>query len=379
MERLRTAVELTAGFLERTGIDPADPARSETRYLWTDAFAVCNLLALARATSQDRYTALAVRLVDRVHETLGRHRRGDPRTGWLGEASESHPTRGGLRIGKKLPERGPDEPADPRLEWDRDGQYLHYLTRWMHALDQVSRFTGDARYNSWARELAEVAFRRFSYQPHPGASPRLRWKMSIDLSRPLVPSMGQHDALEGYVTCLQLRATAEERALPASPVANASRPEHPIEPLAGFESVLDPSNLVTDDPLGIGGLLIDACRLWHLDSAHPLIGNLLQAALDGMPGDVLDLAQPASRRLGFRELGLSIGLHGIDLVPDARRRFAAYLPLRDRIEAFWLDPRNRQSEPWLTHRDIDEVMLASSLAPAGCLVPFAQTATSPPR
>jgi hypothetical protein len=357
-DRLREAVELTAGFLERTGIDPRDPGRSETRYLWTDAFAVCNLLALARATSQDRYTALAVRLVHRVHETLGRHRSDDERTGWLGEASESHPTRGGLRIGKKLPERSADEPPDPRREWDRDGQYLHYLTRWMHALDQVSRFTGDTRFNSWARELAEVAFRRFSYQPHPGASPRLRWKMSIDLSRPLVPSMGQHDALEGYVTCLQLGG--------------------PAESLAGFQSLLDPSNLATDDPLGIGGLLIDACRLWHLDSAHPLLGDLLQAALDGLRGDVLDLAQPASSRLAFRELGLSIGLHGIDLM-GAQHRFAAYLPLRDRIEAFWLDPRNRQSEPWLAHRDIDEVMLASSLAPMGCLVPFAQTATSPPR
>ena len=39
--------------------------------------------------------------------------------------------------------------------------------------------------------------------------------------------------------------------------------------------------------------------------------------------DVLDLAQPPSHRLGFRELGLSIGLHGIDLIPGARRRFAA--------------------------------------------------------
>ncbi|MFL5420562.1 MAG: hypothetical protein ACJ79Y_07310 [Myxococcales bacterium] len=357
--RLQEAVELTAGFLERTGIDPADPLRSETRYLWTDAFAVCNLLALARKTSQDRYTALAVRLVHRVHETLGRHRKGDTRTGWLGEASESHPTRGGLRIGKKLPERGPAEPPDPRREWDRDGQYLHYLTRWMHALDQLSRFTGDPRFNSWARELGEVAFRQFSYQPYPGSSPRLRWKMSIDLSRPLVPSMGQHDALEGYVTCLQVGAGGEV--------------------LAGFQSLLDSSNLVTDDPLGIGGLLVDACRLWHLDPAHPLLGDLLQASLDGLGGDVLDLAEPPSRRLAFRELGLSIGLHGIDLLPGAQRRFAAYLALRDGIEAFWLDGRNRQSESWLAHRDIDEVMLASSLVPEGCLVPFAQTATSPPR
>jgi hypothetical protein len=32
--------------------------------------------------------------------------------------------------------------------------------------------------------------------------------MSVDLSRPLVPSMGQHDALDGFITCTQLRTTA---------------------------------------------------------------------------------------------------------------------------------------------------------------------------
>ena len=32
------------------------------------------------------------------------------------------------------------------------------------------------------------------------------WKMSIDLSRPLVPSMGHHDPLDGLITCHELRA-----------------------------------------------------------------------------------------------------------------------------------------------------------------------------
>jgi hypothetical protein len=54
---------------------------------------------------------------------------------------ETHPTRGGLRIGKQLPERRPGEPYDPQVEWDRDGQYFHYLTKWMHALDQASSRT----------------------------------------------------------------------------------------------------------------------------------------------------------------------------------------------------------------------------------------------
>jgi hypothetical protein len=53
-------------------------------------------------------------------------------------------------------------PFDQGLEWDRDGQYFHYLTKWMHALDQVSAATGDPRFNLWARELAEVAHAAFA-------------------------------------------------------------------------------------------------------------------------------------------------------------------------------------------------------------------------
>ena len=39
------ASSLMSDFLERTGVTSARPQR---RYLWTDAFAVCNLLALGR-------------------------------------------------------------------------------------------------------------------------------------------------------------------------------------------------------------------------------------------------------------------------------------------------------------------------------------------
>jgi hypothetical protein len=55
------------------------------------------------------YADLALQLVDQVHHVLGRYRADDTRTGWisgLGEREgESHPTCGGLRIGKALPKR----------------------------------------------------------------------------------------------------------------------------------------------------------------------------------------------------------------------------------------------------------------------------------
>jgi hypothetical protein len=384
--RTLEAMRLMARFSERTGLSSEHP---QQRYLWTDAFAVCNLLGIARATGVERYRELALRLIDRVHYALARHRPDDSRSGWISGLDEregaSHPTQGGLRIGKRFPERRPDEAFDERLEWDRDGQYFHYLTKWMHALDQASHFTRDPRFNRWARELAETAFRTFSYSPPGSAGLRMVWKMSINLSRPLVPSMGQHDALDGLVTCAELEATA-------SLLAAASQGPSLKEAVAGFASMCEGGQWATSDPLGLGGLLMDACYVEQLigrgSAATPaLLRTLLDAALEGLPlyarhGDV---GQPASRRLAFRELGLSIGLHAVELMcehvevepsrffsgPDVSSPLKAILrhaSLASEIESFWLVPEHRESETWAAHLDINEVMLATSLMPKGYLV-----------
>lgn len=361
------ALELLLEFADRTGLTSDRPPE---RYLWTDAFAVCTFLGLDR-------TDLALRLVDQVHHTLGQHRPDDPRRGWIsgldaGEG-EKHPTRGGLRIGKALPERRPDEPVDERLEWDREGQYFHYLTRWMHALDQVTRWTGNPRFNIWARELMETAARAFIVAGGGvgGSGRRMAWKMSVDLSRPLVASMGQHDPLDGYVTCLQLDATADALAIGEGPrlVAEA---EH-------FGSMIPPV-LATADPLGIGGLLTDGWRLeqlrrfGRLDDA-PLRDRVLQAVLDGLAAYVRggDLQLPPTVRLAFRELGLAIGLAAVPPLREAVRSspltdaLARFVPLREAIETFWLDPEHRRVPTWIEHRNINDVMLATSLVPDGYL------------
>jgi hypothetical protein len=46
-----------------------------------------------------------------------------------------------------------------------------------------------------------------------------------------------------------------------------------------------------------------------------------------------------------------------------------YVSLRDEIESFWRDPEHRGTAAWFEHRDINEVMLATSLAPQGFLRP----------
>ena len=383
--RTQEAVALMTSFAARTGLASEHPKQ---RYLWTDAFAVCNFLGLARLTGEQRYTELALRLVDQVHHTLGRHRSDDPRTGWisgLGERDgEAHPTRGGLRIGKKLPERGPSEPFDEALEWDRDGQYFHYLTKWMHALDQVTRSTGRLQFNAWARELAETAYQGFTYAPSAGRPRRMYWKMSIDLKRPLVPAMGQHDPLDGYVTYMQLRATAAKfpKSLDAAGLEEETRQ---------FAAMAERGEWATTDPLGIGGLLIDAYRVEQLISQgalsdERLLENLLAASAAGLQAYAKggELRLPAEYRLAFRELGLAIGLHAVRLMwqvaerePNGplssavRARLQAlmqYAPLGEQIESFWRDPEHRRASTWSEHRDINEVMLATSLAPEGFLV-----------
>jgi hypothetical protein len=265
---------------------------------------------------------------------------------------------------------------DEQLEWDRDGQYFHYLTRWMHALDQAARATGQARFNLWARELAETAYDAFSYTPSGSVRPRLMWKVSIDLSRPLVTSTGQHDALDGFVACVELQATA------ASAAKEHYGPGLETE-LAGLsfmtEGMPEHGGWVTADPLGLGGLLTDAGRLEQLGQRgllpdESLPRSLLAASLEGLQrfAHHNDLRLAASDRLAFRELGLGIGLQAVDLIVSHDlaplvEALRPYSRLGAEIEACWRSPLHQQNRTWSEHRDINEVMLATSLLPDGYL------------
>ena len=255
-------INIMTDFALRTGLSPGSEA-SPRRYLWTDAFAVCNFLEIHRLTRDERYQHLALKLVDQVHNTLGRHRLDDPRTGWISGLDEStgklHPTKGGLRIGKDLNERRPNEPYDEQLEWDRDGQYLHYLTKWMQALNRLSETTGDIIYNQWAMELAKTAHEGFIYNPPYGGQKRMYWKMSIDLSYPLVPSMGQHDPLDAFMTYNLLQLTANKTTETPS-ILNLETE------IAEAADMCRGRTWATDDPLGIGELLVACLKVAQLSS-----------------------------------------------------------------------------------------------------------------
>lgn len=382
---LSMVIDLMTEFASQTGL--SSPGKTPRRYLWTDAFAVCNFLQLYYQTEEDQYKKLALLLVDQVHHTLGRHRDSDSRTGWISgldeREGEVHPTQGGLRIGKMLDELGSDEAIDESLEWDRDGQYYHYLTKWMHALNRVSRVTKDTTYNRWAVELAKIAHARFTYMPSLGGQKAMYWKMSIDLSRPLVTSMGQHDPLDGFITYneLQMCSNRSETSL---------CPDLSVE-INNMAAICQGKNWLTDDTLGIGGLLCDAYKIAQIMVSRDieqtgLLETMLDSSLKGLEYfvQINALNYPLDYRLAFRELGLSIGLRAVarlhGLIEEQPDRFQnnrslhqltemllQYTPVLETIENFWLESDHRTSKNWLEHRDINMVMLATSLAPDGFL------------
>lgn len=354
---------LIDAFAQRTGLagGDGDPGR---RYLWTDAFAVQTCFGLAHALGEPRYHQLALELIDGVHEVLGCFHPQDSRSGWISGLPDAdarkHPTIAGLRIGKQVPERPVDEPLDDRLEWDRDGQYFHYLTRWFAALSQAAAETEQSKYARWAVELMLAGTRFVHGQP---GGLRMYWKMSTDLGRPLVPTMGAHDPLEGLLCTAAAQDTVPDMAAQLE------------QPLRDFRALCEDRTWATTDALGIGGLLLSLVRAARLTGGVALPQSVAPRALwDDCLHSLQAFAMghhpamPASHRLPFRECGLALGLRvadgsrdrfrGLGREPDA---LDPYLPLADAFEHDWRDAGNRRAGTWTGHLDINAVTLAASL------------------
>src|SRR5262245_54059918 len=135
--------------------------------------------------------------------------------------------------------------------------------------------------------------------------------MSTDLSRPLVPLMGAYDALDGFVTFRQAQYTTERLG-----DAGATALSGAIESLA---ALCRHRGWKTDDWLGIGGLLFDACRQCRLPD-HEVSTDLLEGLgrlswrLDGPS------RRPTAEPAGLAALGIPracIGLRGLPIMVDA--------------------------------------------------------------
>ena len=115
-----------------------------------------------------------------------------------------------------------------------------------------------------------------------------------------------------------------------------------------------------------------------------LLGDVVDSALLGLEAfaDSGSLRLPADYRLAFRELGLSIGLSGVGgllhMIHENPALFGgdsslqvqvealqSYVPIGEATERFWLDSGNQAAGSWTEHREINMVMLATSLAPEG--------------
>ena len=182
----------------------------------------------------------------------------------------------------------------------------------MHALNRVSQETKDNRYRRWAVELAVTAYKAFTYEATPRGSRRMVWKMSIDLRRPLVNSMGQHDPLDGMITYLELQ-TSEQ--------FSVQREIYLTDAIADMKKMAEQVTWTSQDPLGIGGLLDAAVRLAQMMSGRnveyrDLLDRILRDARSSLESIDLEslLKSPADRRIAFREFGLSIGLRGLDWI-----------------------------------------------------------------
>ncbi|RUO68569.1 hypothetical protein [Pseudidiomarina salinarum] len=362
--KLDQARELMQGFAERTGLanDSGDAAR---RYLWTDAFATLNFLALKRIDNDKAFEARALRTIKEVHCHLGQYAEKDSRDGWIsgleGEKAREHPTVGGLRIGKKMLERQEDERYDQNLEWERDGQYYHYHTRWINALLTASKHFDNEQLATWAAELS-IAGSRFIADKE-GAGTKMYWKMSVDLSRPLVPMMGAHDPLEGLLCAMQ-----------AYDETGSFKYEFDgyIEKL---KELCARSHWATDDALGVGSLLLNVVRATELQAFMELPPavkpeRLLRDAEQGLESIYrsFDANESARYRLAFRECGLSLGLRCLKgnlafLKENAvePQIDSPIWQMAEDIEAFWLDEQNQQAPTFQNHLDINEVSLAASI------------------
>ncbi|KAK3940522.1 hypothetical protein QBC46DRAFT_385225 [Diplogelasinospora grovesii] len=304
------------------------------RYLWTDAFGVVNFITLSQeekiSSPNNIYLTLARRLVGKVHDVLGRTRDGSAR---LFRATDAEPLAGGLRIGK-VDADGPDG----------DGQYHHYLTLWMFALNRLAIAAGDYEYNRLAVQLAKAIHPHFVVRDGQRGGVRMYWKMSTDLKTVLVPREGHLDAATGYVVYKLLQRTAKQ----------FSEEETLDAEIADYRSIMDSGDKLrpSGDALDLG-MCLWMCHFFRDEEewARELGNQSLAVARVVLSGF---MARSASHRLAFREFGACMGLkvYGVDDELAARV---------DAIVDFWQKYLEKSADEDL--RPISLVMYAAALIP----------------
>ncbi|PTB58205.1 hypothetical protein M431DRAFT_110430 [Trichoderma harzianum CBS 226.95] len=260
------------------------------RYLWTDAFGVVNFITLFKETAKPKYLTLAKRLVVTVHDILGRTRDGKKR---LDGATDKEPLVGGLRIGK-LDASGSDG----------DGQYHHYLTLWMFALNRLSIAAGERDWNDLGIQLARAIHPRFLVHCLSGGV-KMVWKISMDMKSVLVPSEGHLDAATGYVVYKLMQTTASKQGHRNGVLQQEI---NDYWNLMSRKGSLSPGTDMLD--LGMG---LWMCHIWRDEPwAIKFRSKALPKAEELLDSSSVMMQRSASRRLAFREFGTCVGVSCID-------------------------------------------------------------------
>jgi len=240
------------------------------RYLWTDAFGVVLLVSLHRALGKPRYLIEAEWLVGEVERVLGRAR--------------------GIRIGEAI---------------DRDGQYYHYLAKWIFALTRLGAIR--PMYRERALELV-----REIHEPFIRRGVGVVWKMKEDLSGPYPGfGLGGLDAFDGYVAYRLL----DERALAG-----------PIRDMREIMDIAYPEMHITQD-LALG-MMLWLCHVFPGEQWARVQRSRCLATLDRMwidpPGYFC--REPHARRIkfAFTNFGVSLGLQAVGEMKDRVQRLHGF-------------------------------------------------------
>jgi len=269
------------------------------RYLWTDAHGVCNYISLYKATNDPIYIEKTENLINSVYTVLGRPK--------------------GIRIGQ---------------EPDRDGQYFHYLTKWIFALTQFSKIKQE--YHQKAVDLVKTIHPKF-YIKNKG----IYWKMLEDLSGPY-PGYGYGglDYYDGYCVYKLL-----------DPVALSSE-------INDMRKLIDKNypNFSCSQDLGLGEIL----WMSHFYKDEDWAKYVSQQAIETLDIMWVDKGEkggyfcrnPGAEKVkfAFTNFGVSVGLQAANLWPDRV----------EKINKFF---ENYKSGDEYDTNSITHVMYCSSLFP----------------
>eukprot|EP00804_Cyclotella_cryptica_P005699 CCRYP_000063-RA/>CCRYP_000063-RA protein AED:0.08 eAED:0.08 QI:97/1/1/1/1/1/2/530/425 len=323
----------------------SSPHQEQRRYLWTDAFAVCAYHAIANIYAENDmpdqsnfYRNAVEKLILTVHSCLGRPR-SEREEDAMTPCHVSPTGYVGLRIGKV------ESRSDTDYGMTFDGQYFHYIDKWLLALSRTNHVEDGLR-------IAKSIFPHF-FEKRNGGSGGVRWKLSVNARPPsaLPPTFGPNDDTLNALIVFTLLETQRQRNNQCMPSLSLSKE---IETLQ--DSLRNYRPRVTDDPLGWG---LEAIFDQFVEG-HPRtdqLRNLASEALD-----------PSHIALPFRLYGALIGatVSSEDLVSSSRL---------EKLRQFCIQHQLREMERTMTssggyeeeHSAINRVMLAVALLGPGTL------------